>query len=266
LVSMQYLKYLKGYSPIVARKDVFKSQLNELAFGCKEAFELLPKLEVEEKQLIKFLKACDACRGRKTEYIRQKEKNLLSGHLLVGIHTTTVSLSPFSSYFDMNGLEGGQIGFGVYYFIGRTNRRLAFYNELLLFDQRGESTETGPATFGYPTEIKYKTLQLGLSNMASIRLTRAAIAPTLKLGVFHNFAIAKSASFRRMLSQSLWTETASLNDKIQPYDVGFAGAFGLQYRRFGLEFRYFLTEILYNNNNDQGRTKFYGLQLTYLLF
>ena len=120
--------------------DLYRKQLIDMTQDCPTAQKMLlaggwgpkPGEGLREKDLVSFCKTIDKCRGDETGYLLAPEKSKMTGQVLAGLHFSRYNFRPVS-YKEIKGVSGFQIGFGVTYFLKKSNERSAFYNEVIFF-------------------------------------------------------------------------------------------------------------------------------------
>ena len=217
---------------------------------------------------MKICKAIDECKGGQATYILTTEKTKLTGQILAGAHLSTYRFTPASKR-EIKGLSGFQIGFGVNLPINKTNKRLAFYNEVIFYNDWSTSdSTTSKGTQKIISILEYRSSQIGLSNMLSMRISKSPIAPTLKLGLSHRFGIDWDITERSGLASQLENApTFNRNTYKRFYEMGPAVGISTQFRRIGLDIRLANTYLVgFFGLSKKPNSRYIALNLTYQVF
>jgi hypothetical protein len=261
---------------LIQQVELYRKQLGDLVKDCPTAQKKLlskgwgpkPGEGLQEKDLLNFLKDIDKCNGVQAAYIITPEKSKMTGQVLAGLHLSNYKFRP-ASYKEIKGVLGFQIGFGVNYFLKKSNKRTAFYNEVIFINDWNKVDSTiSKGTQKTISILEYRSSQIGVNNMLSIRISKLPIAPTLKFGLSHRFGINWDITERSGLASQL--ESAPTYNRSfykRFYEMGPAVGFSTQFRRIGLDIRLANTYLVgFFGLSKKPNSRYIALNLTYQVF
>jgi hypothetical protein len=261
---------------LIQHVNMYRKQLVDLATGCPAAQKKVlssdwgPKSgeELQEKDLVKFFKIVDDCKASKTTYELSAEKSKITGQVLLGTHLSSYNFNPAANR-EINGLLGYQIGFGASFFLRKSNKRTAFYNELIFYhDLKKSDTHITYGTQNFISIIEYRSSQIGVSNMMSFKISKLTIAPAIKIGIVHRLGVSWDITERTGYTNTI--DNAPVYDKHHYkrfYEFGPTIGLCGQYNRIGLDIRLAnMYSTGYFGLSKKPSSKVIAFNLTYQIF
>jgi hypothetical protein len=255
--------------------DLYKKQLSDLGNDCLQVLKMVREgdiaeksnLELDQSALINICKAYDACKGTQSKYGLKREKTKWQGHVSAGAHYTQFDFNALPEGRTMSGLSGWQFAFAVRKFIGKSNKRLSFDAEAMILSEKLNDTKTGIGSVGLTSIFDYKTTELGLSTLAAYRISKAALRPTIKLGLTNRLKLSKNFTNQRGLPNQNPITLTDYSSSIYWHEIGPSIGLSCQYHRLGLEFRHIRTRYINGDlSGNKPTSRFYGLSLFYQIF
>lgn len=255
--------------------DLYKKQLSDFGSDCLQVLKIVREggiaakgnLELDQSALINICMAYDACKETTSKYSLKREKIKWQGHVSAGAHYTQFDFRALFEGRTMSGLSGWQFAFAARKFIGKSNKRLSFDAEAMILSEKLNDTKTGIGSIGLTSIFDYKTTELSFSTLAAYRITKAAVSPTIKLGLTNRLKLNKKFTNQRGLPTQDPLTLTDRSSSIHWHEIGPSVGLSFQYYRLGLEFRH--TRTRYTNGELSGKkptSRFYGVSLFYQLF
>ncbi len=256
--------------------DLYRKQLLELTQDCPTAQKMLlagdwgpkPGERLLEKGLLSFCKTVDECAGSKASYLLFAEKSKMTGQVLLGAHLSSYNFNPASNR-EISGVSGYQLGFGFNYFFRKSNKRTAFYNEVIFYnDNKKSDTHITFGTQNFISIIDYRSSQIGISNTVSFKISKLSIMPAIKIGMAHRLGLNWDITERTGYINSI--DNAPTYDKHyykRFYEFGPTIGLSGQYKRIGLDIRIANTYTTgYFGLSKKPSSQYLALSLSYQVF
>jgi hypothetical protein len=252
--------------------ELYKKQLSEFGNGCEEVQRLLNhkkftspgRLDLSMKALIEVCEAYDECKKADPIYYAPIERGQFDWRLIAGWHTGGITFEPEYD-FSLNGLNGPHFGFAIDYYFSNISKRISIKNELIAYYDEGPVTIISGSTNLFRTDVDYKSWQILLSNIASLKVWKSPYAPSVMAGLSHRFQPGTNISAKYGLVQFFENaNTSDISNLKNFYELGVIAGVSAEFKKFGLSINYHLTsKPIFGGIGDVSNSKTFTVHLSY---
>ncbi len=255
----------------ISKVELYKKQILEMGMDCPEVIDLIVNgnlaknkaWEIKDSYIIQICEAYDRCKGLLPSYKFKNEKNSFVVSAIIGGHTSTYNPDPFLEK-RLTGLTNIHIGLGLDYLLPKTNRRVSFYNEAVVYYDNQLIVDNDNIKPDFRSEFTYKSWQLLISNIFKFHISKHQYSPSIRIGVVNRFRFEQELYWKYAPKAQFSTaNSADFTAATMRHELGTTIGVSMKYHRFEIGLRGYMTKAItigpfYN-------TSLFAVQLSYKL-
>lgn len=247
--------------------DMYKDQLKNYMSDCESVLKLTKDISYFNKPLQHIVKTYNECKGLKIiNYSKKEDKLIFEIEIVGGISNSMLkfksSVNGFENLTKSNFSKSINFAAGISFNLvgGRKFKSWSFNNEILYKSYVSKVNYISTDIYGNPlnnTEVKIGGDYLKLNSTLRYQIPLKKIKPYLFVGISNATALHIT---NEVLILNISTNFKPIED-FRKYEQGILGGIGLSIKRYGIQFRYEISNGMSNYPELNSKVK-----STYILF